>query len=372
MVELKEKDRAIIEFTCIPDVSIEKAQQLYDIGFTHLYEFLNFTLDKDAKAKGLAEVLDYRILSQFLKIKDEDIPTQDFKCSLCKGTIYADEEECSDCGALLLEEILGVEMEDVHTGLLETIDTVIATPDAAKKYLEGLRSGELMDESEDMEIVSKEIGKQLLTERGFVALPIIPSEEGKNHLIVISPLGEHEKNRQKAFADFKKFGTGEAFSYSIIGGNIANKQEKAIKSVVSRFINGPDFEGQHIGSLLILNLKFARFLETKATMIVEDNRHFLSSLDDITPDDPRIEDIGNMLSNAELIKKMRKMGGKVLLDEVSFNNDPVSFLMARECIPILKDNPDFNIHIVDVVVNANYVDCGNHQKLVRLLQGSEN
>lgn len=367
-MEIKEKDRAIIEFTCIPDVSIEKAQKLFDIGFKHLRELLEFTLDKEAKAKGLVEILNHRILSQFLSLKDEDIPTSKFKCPFCKGTVYADEEECSDCGGLLLEEILEVEMEDVHTGLKEMIDAVIANPEVAEKYLEGLRKDENESTVEEMEIVTKEIGEQATMDRGFVVNSIIPRERGKNQLIVISPLSEHEEEKKKVLEDFKELGAGDGESFSIEGGNITNKQEEAVRSVVARFIKDQDFKALGVDNLFILNLKIARFLESKATVMVEDNRHFLSSLDEIKPDDPNIPDIRNMLYDEELLMEMRKLGEKFVLDGISFNNDPISFLLVKECIPILREKPELGVRILDVVVNTNFIGQGNHNELVRLLQ----
>jgi len=367
MVKIKEKERAIIEFTCIPEVSIEKAKKLYNVGFKHLKELLDFTLDDEAKSKGLVDILNYKILSHFLDLKDEDIPIKKFKCPFCKGTVFADEDECSDCGALMLEEILGVEMEDVHKGLQEMIDTIIANPEPAKKYLDGLSEGEEETSVEEMEIVTSEIGEQTTTERGFVATFIVPKKEKGNNVIVVSPLGEHEEEKKKAFEDFKEIGAEDAESYSIEGGNIINKQEEAIKSFVSKFFKEKDIMSQGTVDFFILNFKIARFLESKATIIVEDNRNFLSSIEGIEPDEPRIEDITNMLYNAELIKKIKKIGEKFILDAVSFNNDPISFFLAKECIPILKENDDFTIHILDVVVNSTYINHGNHNELVRLL-----
>ena len=125
MVVIKDKERAIIEFTCIPEVNIETAQKLFDVGFRHLRELLEYSLDKEAKSKGLVDILNHRILSQFLTLEDEDIPSNKFKCPFCKAPVFADEEECSDCGALLLEEILEVEMEDVFKGLKEMIDKTL-------------------------------------------------------------------------------------------------------------------------------------------------------------------------------------------------------------------------------------------------------
>jgi nucleotidyltransferase/DNA polymerase involved in DNA repair len=67
MVKIKDKERAIIEITCIPDVGIEKAEKLYDMGFKHLRELLEFSLDEEAKVRGFVEILNFRILNQFLK-----------------------------------------------------------------------------------------------------------------------------------------------------------------------------------------------------------------------------------------------------------------------------------------------------------------
>jgi hypothetical protein len=368
MVKIKEKERAIIEFTCIPEVNIEKAEKLYDIGFKHLRELLDFSLDKDAKAKGLVEILNHRILSQFLSLEDEDIPSRTFKCPYCKGTVYADEEECSDCGALLLEEILEVEMNEVYNGLREMIDTVIQNPESALEYLEGFKEGEEQETAEEMELVTKEIGEQTLEERGFVVASIIPRGKGKNYLMVISPISGNEKERKKIFEDFKEFGAEEATNYSIEGGNINNKQEEAIRTVASKFVEEHDFKSLGIDKLFILNLKIAKFLESKATAMIEDNRHFLSSIEELSPDDSNIGAIKNMLYDSKLLKEIRKIGEKFVLDGVSFNNDPISFFMVKECIPILSENKDLDIRILDVVVNTNYVDQGNHNELVRLLQ----
>lgn len=368
MAEIKEKERAIIEFTCIPEVDIEKAQKLYEIGFKHLRELLEYTLDKEAKAKGLVEILNYKILSHFLSLGEEDIPSRKFKCPFCKGTVYADEEECSDCSALLLEEILEVEIEEVYNGLRESIDTILANPEGAKSFLKGPSEEEEESSAEEMEIVTKEIGEQTSIERGFVVTTIMPKEKEKNQVIIIFPLGEHEEEKKKVFEDFKDIGAGDSISYSIEGGNITNKQEEAVKTLASEFIKEQDFKALGIDKLFILNLKIARFLESKATLMVEDNRHFLSSIDEISPDDSDISGIKKMLYDAELLKETRKIGEKFVLDGISFNNDPVTFLMAKECISILRENDDLNIQILDVVVNTNYITQGNHNDLVRLLQ----
>ena len=59
MVEIKEKERAIIEFTCIPDVSIEDAQKLYEqFGFhtpenpKHHMEIKNLSIYKSKDLLG--------------------------------------------------------------------------------------------------------------------------------------------------------------------------------------------------------------------------------------------------------------------------------------------------------------------------------
>ncbi|UCE73946.1 MAG: hypothetical protein JSV56_13150 [Methanomassiliicoccales archaeon] len=367
MVEIKESERAVIEFTCIPDLSLEKAQKLYDIGFKHLKEFLAFSLDDEAKAKGLVDILNYKILSQFLSVGDEDIPTEKFKCPLCMGIVYSYEEECSECGALLLEEILEVEMEDVYSGLKETIDTVIATPDAAKKYLEGVREGEVDESVEEMEIISKVIGESVGKERGFITTSITSHENENNYLTVISPMGEHEKERDGVFSDLKDLGAGENISYPIEGGNITNRQEEAVRSAVSQLISGQDVNLMAIDTMFILNLKIARFLESKSTAIIEDNRNFLSSLDDISPDDLRIDDIKQMLYDPVLFREIQKIGEKVILDGISFNNDPISFLFVKECLPILRENHHLSIYLIDSVVNITYIKTGFHKDLVHLL-----
>ncbi|UCG69924.1 MAG: hypothetical protein JSV09_02575 [Thermoplasmata archaeon] len=365
-MKIKEKERAIIEFTCIPDVTIEKATELYNTGFKHLREFLEFTLDDEAKEKGLVDILNYKILSQFLSLKEEEVPTEKFKCPFCKGTVYADEEECSDCGALLLEEILEVETEDVYKGMREMMETVISNPDVAKKFLEGLVEGDDESTAMEMETITKEIGEPYTSERGFVVTSIIPEDEDKNHVIVISPLGEHEEEKKRAFEDFKDLGAGDVESYSIEGGNITNKQEEAVSAVASKFIKKLDFEAADMKSLFILNLKIARFMESKATIIMEDNRPFLSLLDEINPDDPDLTDIMNIVHDAKLIKEIKKISEKFVLDSISFNNDPISFLLAKESIQIFKKE-NLGIQILDVVVNTNYINQGNHNELVKLL-----
>lgn len=364
MVEIKDKERAIIEFTCIPDVSIEKAQKLYDIGFRHLKELLNFTLDEEAKEKGLMEVLNFMILSQFLNLEDEAIPTRSFKCPFCGGTVYADGESCSDCGALLLEEILEVEMEEVHKGLIDMIDAIINNPEPAKKFL----GGESEEVEEAVEVVEEVEVEPEKMEQGVMAVPIVPKEKGKNYVVVISPLGEHDDERTKAFDDFKKFGAGEAIDISISGGNITNQQEDAVKNVVSKFIKEQDFKTFGTDRLFVLNMKIASFSESKAAIAIEDNRHFLSSLDEVRTDDQRLMDISDILYDAELIKEVRKTGDKFVVDGFSFNNDPVSFLVVKESLPILKENPDLKINILDVVVNTTYIKSENHNKLIRILQ----
>jgi hypothetical protein len=366
MVKIKDKERAIIEFTCIPDVGIEKAEKLYDMGFKHLRELLEFSLDQEAKVRGFVEILNYRILNQFLSLDAEDIPAHKFKCPFCMGTVYGDEEECGDCGALLLEEILEVEIEDVYFGLREMIETAIEKPEAAKHFLKELREGDISEEV--MEILTSELGEQATMDWGFIVTSFAPKEDNNSYLIIISPQSEQEEEREKVFSDFKELGAGDVVTYPIEGGNIANKQEEAVTEVVSKFIENHDLKASGSPEINILNMKIARFLESKATIIIEDNRHFLSSMDEVDSDDPRIEDIMNMLYDVKLIKEMRKIGENFILDGISFNNDPVSFFIAKQCIPILQKENELKIRILDVVVNNNYINSENHNDLVILLQ----
>jgi hypothetical protein len=365
MVKIKDKERAIIEFTCIPDVGIEKAEKLYDMGFKHLRELLEFSLDEEAKVRGFVEILNFRILNQFLSLDAEDIPAHKFKCPFCMGTVYGDEEECGDCGALLLEEILEVEIEDVYNGLREMIETAMEKPEAAKQFLKELREGDISEEV--MEILTSELGEQATMDWGFIATSIEP-KENNNYLIILSPQSGQEEERERAFSDFKELGAGDVITYPIEGGNIANKQEEAVFEFVTKFIEDQDLKALGSSEINILNMKVARFLESKATIIIEDNRHFLSSIDEVDSDHPRIEDIMNMLYDVKLIKEMRKIGENFILDGISFNNDPVSFFIAKQCIPILQKKNDLKIRILDVVVNTNYINQENHNDLVLLLQ----
>jgi hypothetical protein len=367
MVKMNEKERAIIEFTCIPDINIEKAQKLYDVGFKHLREFLLFTLDEDAKKKGLVDILNYKILSQFITVGEEDIPKDKFKCPLCMAVVYADEEECSECGALLLEEILDVEMEDVFAGLIEMIDTVIATPDSAEKFLSGLREGEDSEAIEEIALTTQKMGKEAGVERGFVVTQFAPKEGDNNFLLVLLPLGEHEKERDQVLGDLNSFGAEDGVNFSIEGGNIVNKQEEAVSELVSKFILDKDFKSPGMDSLFILNLKIANFMESQSTLIVEDNRPFLSTLDDVDSGHEKIGIIEKMLHDAKLVKEARKLPDKFILDGVSFNNDPISFLIAQKSIPILTENPNVSIHLLDAVINIDSVGRGTHSDLVNLL-----
>ncbi len=362
MVKVKDKERAIIEFTCIPDIDIETAEKLYDIGFKHLRELLEFSLDNEAKVRGFVDILNYRILNQFLSLDAEDIPAHKFKCPFCMNTVYGDEEECGDCGALLLEEILELEIEDVYKGLRDMIDTAQEKPEAAKNFLERLKEGDISEEV--IEILTTEIGEQATMNRGFVTTSFPPKNDENNYLIVISSEGERKKERDKAFLDFIELGADEPTSYPVAGGNIANKQEEEVLKVISKYFKDQDLKDMGIDLVNILNMKIARFLESKATIIIEDNRHFLSSMDEDLFDDPRIDDIKSMLYDVDLIKEIRKLGENFILDSISFNNDPVSFLLAKGCIPILQNQPDLKIRILDVVVNVNYIEKDYHNELV--------
>ncbi|UCF08407.1 MAG: hypothetical protein JSW28_01590 [Thermoplasmata archaeon] len=365
MVEIKEKEKAIIEFTCIPGVDIERAQKLYEAGFKHLREFLEFTLDPDAKEKGLVDVLNHRILSHYLNLEDESVPSRYFKCPFCMGTIYADEEECEGCGALLLEEVLEVEIEDVYSGLREMIDTVISNPARAEKFLEVMGAGE--GEETALETAAEEPAEEEPEERGFAVAPIFPKEGEGNYILVVSPLGEHEEERGRFFEDLKALGASEAEDFSISGGNTVNRQEEAVSSAVTRFIKEQDLESLGVEKLFILNVKIAKFWDAKATITVEDNRHFLSNLEGIKSDDEDITDVSHMLYDAELIKQIRKTGENFVMDEFSFNNDPLSFLFTRESIPFAKEHPGLLLRLLDVVINTSYLDEGSHNELVRKL-----
>jgi hypothetical protein len=364
----KEKERAIIEFTCIPDVGIQTAEKLYEVGFHHLKEFLQFTLDDAAKEKGLVDILNYRILSQYITVDEEDIPSRKFKCPMCMGTVYADEEECSECGALLLEEVLEVEIEDVYNGLKEMIETVLTSSDSAKKFLSKLRDGEDDSGLEDMEIIANEMEWDIRMQGGFSIASIAPSDKMDNYLIIMLPHNEHEEEKTRIIADLKNLGADIQMDYPIEGGNITNRQEEAVKEALSKLLSGDDSQTTKWENTIILNLKTASFMEPTVTMIVEDNRPFLSTIDDLDSADPQIEAINNMLYDAELIKDLRRIGDHAILDGVSFNNDPLSFLVARECISFIRENPVHSVNLLDVVINKGSVDAGSHNDIVSLLK----
>jgi hypothetical protein len=366
LLEIKKRERAIIEFTCIPDVSIEDAQKIYDIGFNHLREFLLFTLDKEAKEKGLVDILNYRILSQYLSVSEDDIPHKKFKCPMCMADVFADEEECSDCGALLLEEILDIEMEDVYSGLREMMATVITQPDGAKKFLYDLYEGEDREAIEEMVVAGEDIEGDSGIEKGFVVRSIPPLKENGNYIVVLMPLGDYVEEREKVQNDLHALGAGDGSDYPIDGGNIVNKQHDAVKEVVTNFLSSITDLNQ-MNNIFLLNLKIANFQESKATMIVEDNRPFLSSLDEIDLEDVDKEAVEKMVYDANLIKEMRKIGDKFILDGVSFNNDPISYLLVKESTPVLRENPGMSFHLVDAVLNIDSVNRDVHNEIVNLL-----
>jgi hypothetical protein len=367
MVKIQEKERAIIEFTCIPEVSIEKAQKLYDIGFKHLREFLLFTMDNEAKKKGMVDIINYKILSQFISVHEEDIPTEKFKCPMCLGMVYAYEEECPECGALFLEEILEVEIEEVYDSLKEMIETVIATPDNAGKFLSELREGEDKEAIMELNLVTEKINEEIGVERGFVVTSISPKDNETNYLIILLPMGEHETQRERVIEDLIGLGAGNQNDYSIEGGNIVNKQADSVKEVISSYISQQNFDLPGMDKVFFLNLKIAKFMESEATLIVEDNRPFLSSLDATNSEHEKIGSIERMLHDTELVKEARKIGDKFILDGISFNNDPISFLLAKESIPVLTVNPKVSIHLLDVVMNIDSIERSAHGELVNLL-----
>lgn len=367
MVETKERERAIIEFTCIPEVSIEKAGKLYDLGFSHLEEFLEFTLDPEAKEKGLLPVINHRILAHYLNLDSEVVAAKHFKCPFCMATVYADEEECEGCGALLLEEILEVDIEDVYDGLRRMIDATLANPDAAEAFLEERGIVEEDSAAAEMELAVKGLAEPEALQGGFAAASIPPLEDDINYVFVISPLGEHESHRDTLFTDIKEFGAGDKMSFPAEGGNITNKQEEAVSALFSGHINGLDLDGLGVENLFLLNIKIARFWETKATITVEDNRHFLSSMEEIRAEDDIITAASKLLYDAELIKEIRRTGENFVMDVFSFNNDPISFHLVRQCLPLMKEHPGIVFRLVDVIVNTDYIESGSHNDLVRLL-----
>jgi hypothetical protein len=364
----KDKERAIIEFTCIPTISIETAQKLYEVGFRHLRDFLTFTLDDAAKKKGLVDILNYKILSQYIIVDEGDIPQGKFKCPMCMGMVFADEEECSECGALLLEEVLEVEMEDVYNGLREMIDTVLISPESAKNFLSKLEEGVVEEGVEEMDLIAREMGGEVPMQGGFSITSIAPSESIHNYLIIMLPHNEHEEEKNRIIQDLQDMGAESVSDFPIEGGNIANKQEDSVKKAVSWLLSRDDSQSASWENTIILNLKTARFMEPSPTIIVEDNRPFLSTFDDVDSDDPQIEAIQKILYDADLIKDIRRIGEKAILDSVSFNNDPLSFQAARECISYIRENPIHSINLVDVVLNMGSVDAGSHKDIVGLLK----
>jgi hypothetical protein len=367
MVEIKEKERSIIEFTCIPEVSIEQARQLYEMGFNHLQEFLEFTLDDAAKEKGLLPVLNHRILAHYLSLDDETVPSRHFKCPFCMGTVYADEEECQGCGALLLEEILEVEIESVYQGLRDMISAVIANPDPVKSFLEGKQTDPGESAVADMETAIEEAEEPPGIPRGFTVASIPPMDNEKNYLMVVSPLGEHDTERDRLFSDLEDLGMDEQLSYPIEDGNITNLQEDAVENLFVEHIRNQDFAALGVDNFFLLNLKIARFWESKATITVEDNRHFLSSMEEIRSDDDIIMAASKLLYDADIIREIRKTGENFVMDVFSFNNDPISFLLVKECLPVIKEHPELSFRLLDVLVNTDYIEAGSHNDLVRLL-----
>jgi hypothetical protein len=160
-------------------------------------------------------------------------------------------------------------------------------------------------------------------------------------------------------------GASDESDYPIDGGNVVNKQLDAVKEVVTNFL--ADSSSHPSDKVFILNLKIANFQESKATLIIEDNRPFLSSLDDIDLEDINKEAIEKMVYDAELVREMRRIGGHFIVDAVSFNNDPISYLLVKESTQILRENPNLTFHLVDAVVNLESVERDVHEDLVNLL-----
>jgi hypothetical protein len=140
-----------------------------------------------------------------------------------------------------------------------------------------------------------------------------------------------------------------------------------VKDVVSGFIANQDFNSQGMDNIFFLNLKIADFQKSKSIVVLEDNRPFLSTLDEIDMADINSETIEKMLYNAELVKEIRKIGDKFILDGISFNNDPVSYLLAKECTSVLRENPNISFNLIDTVLNVDSIEQGVHKELVNLL-----
>ncbi len=365
-MDTKKRDRAIIEFTCIPDVSIEDARKMYDIGFNHVREFLLFILDKEAKERGLVDILNYKILSQYITVDQDDIPHKKFKCPMCMADVFADEEECSDCGALLMEEILNIEMEDVYVDIRAMMETVISQPEGAKRFLSDLYEGEDKEAIQEIVVSGESLEGDTGIEKGFIVTSLSSESDTGNFILVIMPLGDYVEERQKVQADLQDLGAKNESDFPINGGNIVNKQQEAVKEVVTKYISN-DLVPKQTNNIFLLNLKIANFGESKATLIVEDNRPFLSSLDEIDLEDVNKETIERMVYDANLIKDMRRLGDKFILDGVSFNNDPISYLLVKESTPLIKENPDMSFYLVDAVLNLDSVKRDVHNELINML-----
>jgi hypothetical protein len=94
----------------------------------------------------------------------------------------------------------------------------------------------------------------------------------------------------------------------------------------------------------------------------------MSSMDEIRNDDDIIMDASKLLYDSELIKEVRRTGENFVLDVFSFNNDPISFLLVKQCLPKIKENPDVSFRFLDVVVNTDYIESGSHNDLLKVLQ----
>ena len=260
-----------------------------------------------------------------------------------------------------------VDIEDGYDGLRKMIDATLATPHAAKTFLEGKGIGEEDTAVTEMELAMKELEEPEPQQGGFTVSGLPPLENEKNYVLVITPLGEHEKERDTLFSDLKEFGVGDQLDFPVEGGNITNRQEEAVAQLFSDQIKGLDLNGLGVENFFLLNIKIARFWEAKATITVEDNRHFLSSMEEIRTDDDILMAASRLLYDMELIKEIRKTGENFVMDVFSFNNDPISFLLVKQCLPLIKEHPGISFRLLDVVVNTDYIESGAHNDLVRLL-----
>lgn len=371
MANVTEREKAIIEFTCIPGVDIEKAKKLYELGFTRLKEFLDFSMEEKAKARGLVDILNYRILHHYLDI-EEEIAIQKIRCPFCRAVVYVDEEICKDCGALVLEEIMNIDMADVYNGIKEMMEATLSDPTEAKKYLEDMKGTAAAGETEEMEIATGELVTvdSLVSEQGVVVSKLNFGENGtKSPILTLCHINHNVGERNKFLKDLSNQNSEEETFLLETEGNIIHNQERMVKSILSKHLSDDVLNSLNGDQLFILNLKIARIWESTSLTLVEDNRGFLPLLDnpEIEENEELQEKLNNLLYYPELIKYVRRVGERFILDSVTFNNDPMSFFTAKECMGVMQSNPKFNIILLDIIVNCAYIDANNHNDLIQII-----